>query len=180
MSSLTIFSDALPETAILQTTERTSIQAELAKVGIRFEQWPIHDTLGEKPSCEQIQKAYDLEIKQLLATEGYQSWDIITLNPDNPNKQELRKKFLAEHTHREDEVRYFVSGQGLFTLHIFDLVYCVLCEKGDFISVPAETLHWFDMGSHPHFIALRFFNNPDGWIATYSGNGIADKFPRLL
>jgi len=76
-------------------------------------------------------------------------------------------------------VRFFVAGQGLFSLHIDASVYEVLCEKGDLISIPANTPHWFDMGQNPQFVAIRLFNNPDGWVANYSGSGIATQFSRL-
>ena len=91
----------------------------------------------------------------------------------------LREKFLSEHTHDEDEVRFFVEGQGLFCLHINDEVLQVLCQAGDWIAVPAGTKHWFDMGSAPNFCAIRFFDNPEGWVARFSGDAIADHFPRL-
>ena len=91
----------------------------------------------------------------------------------------MRQKFLAEHTHSEDEVRFFVDGHGLFSLHVAAEVYEVLCEKGDLISVPANTKHWFDMGPNPRFVAIRFFNNPEGWVAQFTGSDIADRFNRL-
>jgi cupin superfamily acireductone dioxygenase involved in methionine salvage len=28
-------------------------------------------------------------------------------------------------------------------------VYAVLCKAGDLLSVPANTTHWFDMGTRP-------------------------------
>ncbi|MGP6794355.1 hypothetical protein ACTZN4_13815, partial [Klebsiella pneumoniae] len=86
---------------------------------------------------------------------------------------------LNEHTHGEDEVRFFVEGAGLFCLHIGDEVFQVLCEKNDLISVPAHTPHWFDMGSEPNFTAIRIFDNPEGWIAQFTGDDIASAYPRL-
>ena len=101
------------------------------------------------------------------------------MNPTHPQKDEFRQKFLSEHTHSEDEVRFFVAGQGLFSLHIGENVYEVLCSQGDLISVPANTPHWFDMGPEPSFIAIRLFNNPEGWVANFTGSDIADHFNRL-
>ncbi len=71
-------------------------------------------------------------------------------------------------------MRFFVEGAGLFCLHIGDEVYQVLCEKNDLISVPAGTPHWFDMGSEPNFTAIRIFDNPEGWVAQFTGDAIAD------
>ena len=116
----------------------------------------------------------------LFAEKGYQSWDVISLRADNPQKEALRAKFLSEHTHGEDEVRFFVEGAGLFCLHIGDEVYQVLCEKNDLISVPAGTPHWFDMGSEPNFTAIRIFDNPEGWIAQFTGSNISQGYPTLL
>src|SRR3546814_10298105 len=61
----------------------------------------------------------------------------------------MRAKFLDEHFHKEDEVRFFVAGSGLFTLHVDGKVYEVLCTQGDLIAVPDSTTHWFDMGPEP-------------------------------
>lgn len=179
MSSLTVFQDSAPETPLLSTDSQAVIRETLNKVGVQFEQWATIDAIGVHSSFAEILAAYDDEIQKLVKTHGYQSWDVVALNSDNPNKVALREKFLSEHTHGEDEVRFFVSGQGLFTLHIANKVYNVLCERGDFISVPAKVPHWFDMGPMPHFIAIRLFNNPEGWVAQYTGSDIAASFPRL-
>ncbi|MCI0668721.1 MAG: cupin, partial [Methylococcaceae bacterium] len=75
------------------------------------------------------------------------------------------------------EIRFFVDGKGLFYLHIAGKVYLVLCEKGDLISVPANTTHWFDMGTNPDFKCIRFFTTENGWEAEFTGSGIARRFP---
>ena len=72
----------------------------------------------------------------------------------------------------------FVAGSGLFTLHVGDKVYEVLCEAGDLIAVPDGTTHWFDMGPEPSFVAIRFFTEPDGWVGHFTGTDIAQRFPR--
>ena len=146
---------------------------------MRFEQWQAKHPLTPGAKPEQVMAAYEKQITQLKQEEGYQTVDVISLNANHPDKGALRKKFLSEHRHTEDEVRFFVEGEGLFSLHIKDKVYEVLCQKGDLISVPANTTHWFDMGPNPNFIAIRFFNNPDGWVANYTGSEIADQFSRL-
>jgi 1,2-dihydroxy-3-keto-5-methylthiopentene dioxygenase len=55
----------------------------------------------------------------------------------------------------------------------------VLCEAGDLISVPAGIRHWFDMGPSPRFTAIRLFTSPEGWVARYTGDPIAEAYPRL-
>ncbi|VFB17484.1 acireductone dioxygenase, ARD [Pseudomonas fragi] len=73
--------------------------------------------------------AYRVQIDRLMSEGGYVTVDVISLNSDHPQKTELRAKFLDEHRHGEDEVRFFVAGRGLFTLHIGDYVYAVLWRK---------------------------------------------------
>ena len=123
--------------------------------------------------------AYAVEIARVQADGRYPSVDAIRITPDHPDREALRQKFLAEHTHAEDEVRFFVEGRGLFCLHIGAEVLQVLCEQNDCINVPAGTRHWFDMGSKPQFCAVRFFDNPEGWIASFTGDAIAERFAKL-
>jgi 1,2-dihydroxy-3-keto-5-methylthiopentene dioxygenase len=35
------------------------------------------------------------------------------------------------------------------------------------------------MGGAPCFTAIRFFDNPEGWVAQFTGDGIADHYPLL-
>ena len=122
--------------------------------------------------------AYQADIDRISAARGFTTIDVVSIAPDNPKRDEMRAKFLDEHFHKEDEVRFFVAGSGLFTLHVEGRVYEVLCEAGDLISVPDGTLHWFDMGPEPSFVAIRFFQQPDGWVGHFTGTDIARRFPR--
>jgi len=183
MSALRIFSDSDPATVEWQTTEPVKIAEQLAGVGIRFEKWQSAASVKAGDSSDQVMAAYKDDIDKLITEEGYQSVDVISLDAANPEVEakvpQLRQKFLSEHRHSEDEVRFFVDGQGLFSLHLQGKVYEVLCQKGDLISVPANTPHWFDMGPKPSFVAIRFFNNTEGWVASYTGSLIAESFSRL-
>jgi len=179
MSELKIFSDSNPTLPLASTRNVTEIARRLAEEGVRFEQWQAAQPVKAGDSSELVRAAYRADIERLCREDGYVTVDVISLNADHPDKAALRQKFLSEHRHSEDEVRFFVDGHGLFSLHINDKVYEVLCEKGDLISVPANATHWFDMGPNPHFVAIRFFNNPEGWVAKYSGSDIADRFARL-
>ena len=165
--------------AELITSDAERIQQELASRGIRFQRWPARAALPDGASPEQILDAYSSEIARVQADGAYPTVDAIRLAPSHPDREVLRQKFLAEHTHSEDEVRFFVEGRGLFCLHIGDEVLQLICEAGDWIAVPAGTRHWFDMGPEPSFCALRFFNNPDGWVAAFSGDTIAADYPLL-
>lgn len=179
MSRLTVFYSDNPQLTLLDSSNSAEIAAQLNAVGIRFEHWQATMPVDAQSTQQQILDAYSADINKLKAEGGYISVDVISLSRTHPDKIALRQKFLAEHIHTEDEVRFFVRGQGLFCLHINDKVYQVLCQQHDLISVPANTRHWFDMGSEPEFTAIRLFNNSDGWVAHYSGNTIASQFPLL-
>jgi 1,2-dihydroxy-3-keto-5-methylthiopentene dioxygenase len=180
MSRLRIFTDTDGSAPRATFGNHADIARELGAVGVRFEQWQTTSSIAPGDAPEKVIAAYQADIDRLMRDEGYQAVDVISLNPDHPDKATLRAKFLNEHTHSEDEVRFFVAGRGLFTLHIGDKVYEVLCEAGDLIGVPDNTRHWFDMSEQPHFVAIRLFTNPAGWVANFTGDEIAAKFPRLL
>lgn len=179
MSQLAVYSADQPDRPIVDTTDFAAIAAELGKASIRFERWTASEQLPEDANNDTITAAYRAEIDRLIAERGYQTFDVVSMNPDHPDKDAFRQKFLAEHTHSEDEVRFFVRGQGLFVIHVGDKVYSMLCERDDLISVPANTRHWFDMGPNPRFTAIRVFNNPEGWVANFTGDEIAGRFPLL-
>ncbi|MDR6960576.1 MULTISPECIES: acireductone dioxygenase [Pseudomonas] len=179
MSSLSVYHVSSPDIPNKVLTHFEDIASTLAEKGVRFDRWEAATKIQPGASQDEVIAAYQSQIDRLMTERGYVTVDVISLNSDHPQKAELRAKFLDEHRHGEDEVRFFVAGRGLFTLHIDDYVYAVLCEKNDLISVPAGTPHWFDMGEHPHFVAIRLFNNPEGWVAKFTGDDIASRFPRL-
>ncbi|WP_166252468.1 1,2-dihydroxy-3-keto-5-methylthiopentene dioxygenase [Marinobacter salicampi] len=177
MTTLSIYKQDRPEAPRKVTADPAEISQLLAERNIRFEQWPTRQ-LAADASQEQVLEAYCEEVEALKADCGFQTADVISLSADNPQKGALRQKFLDEHIHSEDEVRFFVRGQGLFYLHLGDEVYAVLCQQNDLISVPNGTPHWFDMGPEPEFTCIRLFTNPDGWVAQFTGEDIASRLPR--
>jgi len=180
MSRLRIFEEAQSQTPLAMHEEHAAIARELAKVGVRFEQWEASQPIAPGASQEEVIAAYRSDIDRLKNEKGYQAVDVISLAPDHPERATLRQKFLSEHTHSEDEVRFFVAGSGQFTLHIAGKVYDILCEQGDLIGVPDGTRHWFDMSESPYFVAIRLFTNKEGWVAQFTGDEIAQRFPRML
>jgi 1,2-dihydroxy-3-keto-5-methylthiopentene dioxygenase len=178
MSRLRIFADEHPDQPLLSTRDRARMAHELHAIGVAFEQWEASQPVQAGDPPEAIMAAYRADIDRLVAERGFRTVDVVSIAPDNPNRAEMRRKFLDEHFHKEDEVRFFVAGSGLFTLHVEDKVYELLCEAGDLVAVPDSMTHWFDMGAEPSFVAIRFFTEPDGWVGHFTGTDIAQKFPR--
>ena len=177
MSRLEIFAE--DGTKLSETVDGDAIAKALLEIGVVFERWPTRGLPGNGGGDgDAILAAYAPEVEQLRAKGGYRSVDVVSVVPDHPDRAVMRTKFLSEHTHAEDEVRFFVRGKGLFTLHAAGRVWNILCCEGDLMSVPAGMAHWFDMGAAPDFTAIRMFVNPDGWVAAFTGSDIAERFPR--
>jgi 1,2-dihydroxy-3-keto-5-methylthiopentene dioxygenase len=176
MSRLTVYRDDNPGAPELRTEDRAAIADALKPLDVRFERWDSPVKLSPSDSADTILEAYRPYLDRLMGETGAGSADVIKLTPDNPQAAALRQKFLSEHTHSEDEVRFFVHGSGNFIMHVGGKVYDAHCEEGDLISVPAGTRHWFDAGEKPFFTALRVFTDPSGWVAEYTGDTISDRF----
>ena len=154
------------------------IKAYMNQRGIVFEQWKAALPLNDLDSQATILKAYEHELKPYMDKHGYLSADVINVHRETPNIEAIRAKFLSEHTHSEDEVRFFVDGEGQFFFHLKDRkeVFCLLCEKGDFISVPKGVTHWFDLAPKYHVKAIRVFQTQEGWVANYTNSGVEKKY----
>jgi 1,2-dihydroxy-3-keto-5-methylthiopentene dioxygenase len=177
MSQLTIFDDLRPGEPVIATTDAEAIALELAAIGVQFERWESPVALQPGDDAERILQAYKPYLDNLMGGAGAGSADVIKLTPDNPNAPALREKFLSEHIHTEDEIRFFVHGGGHFVMHVNNRIYDAFCEAGDLISVPANTKHWFDAGEKPLFTALRVFTDTSGWVPHYTGDAISERFP---
>lgn len=179
MTQLTIYKESKADNPELDSRDFAVIADTLEGIGVKFERWETHDPLQTGATDEDVMKAYAPDIARLKAANGYQSVDVVRLWEDHPQREELRNKFLSEHIHSDDEVRFFVEGAGMFYLHAAGKVYMLLCEAGDLVNVPAGAKHWFDMGPTPSFTCIRLFTIPDGWKADFTGDEIAERFPKF-
>lgn len=177
MTTLALFTEIQLDIPQWIDQDNASIAAKLSGLGIDFAQWPHQQRVSPQADSSILLEHFQPEITMLNERYGFQSIDVVNIHPEHPQAQALRQKFLAEHTHDDFEVRYFVAGQGLFYLHLGPQIYLLLCTQGDLISVPARTTHWFDMGAHPHFTCIRFFTRDDGWVGQLTGNPIAGQLP---
>ena len=182
MTLLTVWDDDRPDTPVLQTADREVIAGTLAPLGVVYEHVAVGDRLPDDATQDEILAAHRALVDRLIAEHGYRLVDVAQLHPVDSDEWRAtaaaaRTKFLNEHTHDEEEIRYFVAGSGVFYLHMQGKVHAMLCTPGDLLSVPALTTHWFDMGTAPDFTAIRFFHDDDGWVGTFTGSDISTKFP---
>lgn len=179
MSKLSIFKENNPHRAESVTEDFDTMRSQLAAIDVQFERWEASRELDPHATQDEVIEAYREAIDRLMHQYGFNTVDVISMSSDNPQKDAAREKFLHEHTHDDFEVRFFVEGEGVFYIRTGGKVYAMHCRRGDLLSVPANTTHWFDMGPNPELKAIRLFVNPQGWVPNFTGDDIADRFPKL-
>jgi len=158
----------------------TQIQKHLDRIGITLRHWPAPSAPRAKELLEQ-QKLNDTEKEELLGyvqnrfeelkkEHGYQTRDMVVIHEDIPGLAEMLGKFDKIHTHSDDEVRYILNGQGYFGFVEPDGKQFLLeVSGGDYINVPANTEHWFEMRGCNRCKAVRYFIDTSGWTPNYTG-----------
>ncbi len=178
MSCLAIFNEDTPTSAAELLRDGDLIAKALDSYGVSFERVSALIELKETATAEEVLQTYAPFIEREKKARGYQTADVVRIVRGQQNTAPMRAKFLSEHIHSEDEARLFAEGSGAFYLHLHGSVLMMVCTAGDYIRVPAGTKHWFDMGAAPCFTAVRIFTDPAGWVANFTGESIAEKFPR--
>jgi 1,2-dihydroxy-3-keto-5-methylthiopentene dioxygenase len=163
------------------TSDLSAIQNILAAHGIMIAKWEASKVLTNDSTQEEILAAYEHELTPYMKTNGYTVADVINVHPKTENVLAIREKFIKEHTHSEDEIRFFIDGTGKFWFHLDnEEILCVTCERGDFMSVPKNFRHWFDLAPEYSVKAIRIFSNMEGWVPNYTNSGIDNTYSGLL
>lgn len=135
---------------------------ELTAQGVTYQALPT-DPAGYQPALDRVREE-----------RGYVEQDVIALHPDVPDLDSICAKFLDEHHHTEDEVRFVLEGDGVFDIRSHDDRWMrVLVEPGDLIVVPAYRKHRFLLTDRKTIRCVRLFRDKAGWVPHYrsaSGN----------
>jgi 1,2-dihydroxy-3-keto-5-methylthiopentene dioxygenase len=132
--------------------------AELHRAGVFHERLPLDP------------KAFQPTLDVLKAERGYVEQDIVELKPDTPNLEGICAKFIDEHLHTDDEVRYVLEGEGIFDIRSADDRWMrVTVEQGDLIVVPADRYHRFQLTDKKQIRCVRLFKDASGWVPVYRG-----------
>jgi 1,2-dihydroxy-3-keto-5-methylthiopentene dioxygenase len=146
-----------------------------------YEQWDISKlptNLRENYQLSDEQKndvlqAFEEEIKDISDRRGYKTADVIALSDLTPNLDQLLQNFQKEHHHTDDEVRFIVSGHGIFIIQGKDGVFFdVNLNPGDLISVPENVRHFFTLEDDRQVVAVRIFVTPEGWVPIYESDEV--------
>lgn len=141
-----------------------------------YEHWDITklpSNLNEKyllsdEEKEEILKTFGSEISAISERRGYKAQDVISLSENTPNLETLLVNFQQEHHHTDDEVRFIVSGHGVFIIQGKDgSFFEVHLDPGDLISVPPNIRHYFTLKEDRKVVAVRIFVTTEGWVPIY-------------
>lgn len=129
---------------------------ELARVGV------LHEVLPLSPD------AFQPALDRLAAARGYVEQDIVELGPQTEDLEAICAKFVGEHHHTDDEVRFVLAGAGIFDIRDeSDRWMRVTVEAGDLIVVPQERYHRFTLTDAKQIRCVRLFKDRGGWVPHY-------------
>lgn len=139
----------------LDRDESLSLE-DLRAEGVHYEALPMSGDAYQKP------------LDALAARNGYVQQDVVALTPETPNLDIICAKFIDEHTHDDDEVRFVLGGEGIFDIRSRDDQWMrVKIDVGDLIVVPAGRNHRFLLTEQKTIRCVRLFKDASGWIPHY-------------
>lgn len=166
---------------VLQSTNQSILNEEevaafLQDQEVIYEKWDISKlpshlqenfSLTDQDKAE-ILETFKAEISDISERRGYEAQDVISLSEQTPNIEQLLENFVKEHHHSDDEVRFIVSGHGVFVIQGKDgNFFEVFLNPGDLISVPENTRHYFTLQEDRKVVAVRIFVTTEGWVPIY-------------
>jgi 1,2-dihydroxy-3-keto-5-methylthiopentene dioxygenase len=110
------------------------------------------------------------QLERLMESNNYTTADVLCISDSTiPNLDATLDRFRPEHYHTEDEVRFVVSGSGMFGIAQKDpdVRFEVHVIEGDLLKVPQGTWHWFDLEADRRIQAIRLFQDTTGWAPHY-------------
>jgi 1,2-dihydroxy-3-keto-5-methylthiopentene dioxygenase len=161
-----------------------AVQSRLARLGITLRNWPAPmdrrtQELLDKKSLSDTEKEELLgfvqdRFEELKREKGYQTRDMVVIHEDIPGLADMLGKFDKIHYHTDDEVRYILAGHGFFGfVEPDDTQFLLEVAAGDYINVPANTEHWFEMKDSQRIKAVRYFIDASGWTPVYTQRSTA-------
>ena len=178
MSILSVYHQSSPDTPNKVLTHDDDIAATLAEQGVHFEQREVAERIRPGTAAQEVIVLLDQQLQALKAECGAVV-EVFSVNPEHPQKDELRAGWIDERRHSAKGAHFVISGRGLLNLRIGDYVYALVAERGALVSVPAGTAHWFDIGEQPNLVLVRLFENEGGRALELTGDESARLYPGL-
>ena len=129
---------------------------ELKHVGVVFDHINVHPD-DYQPTLDHIKRE-----------RGYVHQDIVELTPETTGLTDLCDRFKDGHSHSDDEVRFVLTGSGIFDIRSHDDRWMrVEVEQGDLLIVPANLYHRFFLTPEQTIRCVRLFKSKAGWVPEY-------------
>jgi len=162
-----------------ENSDLSFIQARLGKLGITLKRWPAPEDSRARALLDQqalndaekeeLLKSVDNRFEELKRDKGYATRDMVVIHEGIPGLADMLAKFDKIHLHTDDEVRYILAGKGYFGFVEPDGKQFLLeVAAGDYINVPANAEHWFEMKDSKRLKAVRYFIDTKGWTPVYT------------
>jgi 1,2-dihydroxy-3-keto-5-methylthiopentene dioxygenase len=179
VSQLALYSQFNLQSPYKVSDDLSTLVAELAQDGIYFSQIPLLTMLPKAQlSGDQILQLYQPLVDEIKREHNYLYADVARLSEDDPFAFAVRSQYISEHTHKEDEARFFIEGAVLVYIHVNEKIHILECGPGDFLIIPKSVKHWMDIGPSPSFTSLRWYSTKDGLKNYFTGSCVAESTPR--
>ncbi len=166
-----------------ENSDLSFIQARLSKLGITLKRWTAPDDKRARELLDQqalndaekeeLLRNVDNRFEELKRDKGYATRDMVVIHEAIPGLPDMLAKFDKIHLHTDDEVRYILAGKGYFGFVEPDGNQFLLeVAAGDYINVPANAEHWFEMKDSKRIKAVRYFIDTKGWTPVYTQRGM--------
>ena len=143
--------------SFLEPAERACTEADLAAAGVHYQH------LSTDPA------RYEPALATLCAQRGYVARDEVALGAQTPNLPAILARFQDEHLHTDDEVRFVLSGAGIFDIRSLDDRWMrVVVEPGDLLVVPKERHHRFLLTEEQQIRCVRLFQDQAAWVPVWA------------
>jgi 1,2-dihydroxy-3-keto-5-methylthiopentene dioxygenase len=164
---------------VIRSTEKLTDSAKiisfLTSKGLAYDSFPTPETLNlllkqkglSDSEKEEVLQGLEYRFDELKRKYNYKARDLVVLHDEVPGISDLLAKFDKLHYHTDEEVRYIIDGTGIFGFIIEGEKFEVHVEKGDFISIPQNTNHWFALDESKRIKAVRYFKDNSGWVPVY-------------
>ncbi|MGL4818582.1 MAG: cupin domain-containing protein [Bacilli bacterium] len=161
-------------------TDAALVEQYLATQEVIYEAWDISKlpahlqenfALTDEDKNE-ILATFKDEIASISEKRGYLASDVVALSEATPNLETLLANFQREHHHTDDEVRFIVSGKGIFIIQGTEGFFEVRLDPGDLISVPPNVRHYFTLQENRKVVAIRLFVTTEGWVPIYESETV--------
>ncbi|TGN20150.1 cupin domain-containing protein [Leptospira idonii] len=155
--------------------ENDKVKQFLTGKGIVYESFSAPDALDpilnqkslNDAEKEELLSGLEYRFQELKDKFGYKARDLVVLHDEVPGIKDVLAKFDKLHIHTDEEVRYIIDGSGVFGFIIGGEKFEVHVAKGDFISIPENTNHWFTLDEAFRIKAVRYFKDNSGWTPVY-------------